>query len=71
MVSEELSNGSLGWTIRKIAKVTPYSVILNDGVSFASDCFSGAKEGDTYAVFHEPGHAGFGQIKRAVLLDRE
>ncbi len=63
-----LSSGSLGWQIRKIMKSNGVTVMLDDGVSFDSPCFSGAMAGDIWAVKHEPGVACFGSIKQAVLL---
>ena len=63
-----LSDGSLGWTIRKIKSTDGRSVQLDDGVSFYSECFAGAMAGDTWAVRHEGGGACFGIVRQAILL---
>ena len=65
----EPSHGAIGWAIRRIESATEHSVTLNDGVSFSSPCFSGAKAGEIWAVKHEPGASCFGAVNRAVLLE--
>jgi len=64
----EMSDGSIGWAIRIIKSVSGESVQLNDGVSFFSPCFNGARPGDIWAVKHEPGIGCFGQVRQAILL---
>jgi len=69
---EHQSDPSLGWAIRQIKQVyndNGVHVTLNDGITFSSHCFAGAKVGDIYAVFHESGGGCFGMIRRAVLLE--
>ena len=68
-VCVETSHGSIGWAVRRIDRATEHSVTLNDGVSFSSPCFAGAKEGEIWAVKHEHGAACFGAVNRAVLLE--
>ncbi len=64
-----MSNGSLGWTVRKIVISKDGVVLLEDGVTFTSPCLSNAKAGETWAVKYEPSVSVFGQIKQAVLLE--
>lgn len=68
-ICDETSHGAIGWAIRRIESATESSVTLNDGVSFSSPCFSGAKAGEIWAVKHEPGAGCFGAVNRAVLLE--
>lgn len=64
-----MSNGSLGWTVRKITLSKEGFILLEDGVTFTSSCLSNAKTGETWAVKYEPSVSVFGQIKQAVLLE--
>jgi hypothetical protein len=68
-ICREQSDKSIGWAVRRIAKVSGDSVELNDGVSFSSPCFSGARVGDIWAVCHESGGFCFGRVRRAILLE--
>ena len=68
-ICQTLSDKSIGWAIRKIARVTDQTVELNDGVSFDSPCFAGARAGDIWAVCHEGGTGCFGRVRRAILLE--
>ena len=68
-VETAISDGSLGWTIRKIIAVYGTAVTLNDGITFNSPCFAAAEVGDIWAVKHEPcaGFA-FGAINQACFV---
>jgi hypothetical protein len=69
MIEERISSGDLGWTIRRIDGVSASGAVrLNDGVSFASPCFEGARTGDIWAVKYKPSFGGFGKIEQAILL---
>ena len=57
----------VGWKIRTIKRITGSSVTLEDGVSFCSPCFDGAKVGEVWAVYYESG-LGFGSIKKAKFV---
>lgn len=69
-ICERISDGSIGWAIRRIEQVRGRSVTLNDGVTFDSPCLSDAREGDIWAVKHEPGGFCFGRIESAVCLSQ-
>lgn len=69
-VETAISDGSLGWTIRKIKAIgRDGSVTLNDGISFRSPCFAAAKVGEIWAVKHEPcAWFAFGAINQACFV---
>ena len=69
-ICEDMSDPKLGWQLRRIKEARFGSVELNDGVSFESPCFKGARTGDVWLVKHEEGQGCFGAIKEAHYIGR-
>lgn len=60
-----------GWKLHHVKFINSNGYItLDNGISYGSPCFTEAKEGDLWAVLHEPcGSFVFGMVKRAIKIE--